>query len=117
MAGSLCSDLSPLGRYRSPARRGAVAPDGHGTHFDPVGQRLVGIAERYPELKAQQAFLDLQKILADTETRIALARTYYNEIATCYNTRLQVLPDRFVAAMARLRPRALLAWRDIDAPA
>lgn len=95
----------------------AEAPGGTGPQPHPVGGRLVGIAERYPELKAQQAFLDLQKILADTETRIALARTYYNEIATCYNTRLQVLPDRFVAAMARLRPRDLLSGWDMDAPA
>ncbi|HXX94557.1 MAG TPA: LemA family protein [Planctomycetota bacterium] len=64
------------------------------------------ITERYPELKASASFLKLQKSLADTEQRIALARGYLNGIAQGYNTSLEVVPDRFVAALAGLRPQA-----------
>ncbi len=52
--------------------------------------RWSAIAERYPELKADTAFLALQKTLSDTEQRIALARGYFNDIATHYNTRLEI---------------------------
>lgn len=72
------------------------------------------IVERYPELKASESFLQLQHALADTEQRIALARDYFNNIATFYNTRLDIIPDRFVAAMARLHPQDLLAAADFE---
>jgi hypothetical protein len=75
---------------------------------------LAAVIERYPELKAGESFLSLQKSLADTEQRIALARDYFNDIATFYNTRLEIIPDRFVAAIAGLRPRALMGAADIE---
>jgi hypothetical protein len=73
---------------------------------------LRAVVERYPELKASESFLNLQRQLADTEQRIALARSYFNDIATFYDTRLQVVPDRFVAAMGGLQPQALMAAAD-----
>lgn len=66
------------------------------------------IVERYPELKASPAFLSLQKELAGTEDRISLARAYFNDIATFYNTRLETIPDRFIAALGFMKPQALL---------
>ncbi len=65
------------------------------------------VSERYPELKSDAAFLALQRELADTETRVALARDYHNEIATHLNTRIDIIPDRWVAALAGLKPQAL----------
>jgi hypothetical protein len=65
------------------------------------------VAERYPELKSDGAFLALQRELADTETRIALARDYRNAIATHLNTRLEIVPDRWVAALAGAKPQTL----------
>ncbi|HYV26416.1 MAG TPA: LemA family protein, partial [Candidatus Eisenbacteria bacterium] len=75
---------------------------------------LIAVAERYPELKAQETFLNLQKNLIDTEQRIALARGYFNEIATHYNTHLEQVPDRFVAAMGAMQPQALMAAADFE---
>jgi hypothetical protein len=72
------------------------------------------IVERYPELRASESFLGLQSQLSDTEQRIALARSYFNDIATFYNTRLLVVPDRFVARMGRLQPQALMAAADFE---
>ncbi len=88
---------------------GLPGPDPKG-----IAPKLDIIVERYPELKASVSFLQLQHALADTEQRIALARDYFNNIATFYNTRLDIIPDRFVAAMARLRPQALLAAADFE---
>ncbi len=70
--------------------------------------------ERYPELKANESFLKLQQALVETEQRLALARGYFNETATFYNTRLAIVPDRFVAAMARLHPRLLMGAGDLE---
>jgi hypothetical protein len=75
---------------------------------------LRAIAERYPDLKANESFLTLQKSLSETEQRLALARAYFNEIATGYNTCLEVVPDRFVASLAGLRSQPLLAAADFE---
>ena len=66
------------------------------------------VIERYPELRANDTFLNLQQNLVDTEQRIALARGYFNSIATFYNIRLQVLPDRFICALGMMKPQALM---------
>jgi hypothetical protein len=56
----------------------------------------------------------LHRELVETEQRIALARTYYNDIATHYATRLEIVPDRFVARLRGLRPEPLLAAADFE---
>lgn len=96
------------------AQRAATPPGVDGPDFEALGGRLVGLMERYPELKANAAFLKMQRELADTEQRIALARGYYNEIATHYTTKLEIVPERFVAALGRLSPRALLVAGDFE---
>ena len=75
---------------------------------------LRATVERYPELKASESFLRLQQSLAETEQRIALARDYFNNVTTFYNTQLAVIPDRFVAALTRLRPQTLLSAADFE---
>jgi len=65
-------------------------------------------------LKANDAFLRLQRELSDTETRIALSRDYYNEIATYQNTRLEIVPDRWIAPVAGLKARSLLAVESFE---
>lgn len=92
----------------------ATPPGMPGAEFSAVGGTLLALAESYPALTASPLFLDLQKQLMETEERIALARGYYNEIATHFNTRLEIVPDRFVGAVARLRPRALMAANDFE---
>lgn len=78
---------------------------------DLVGARPVvqSVVERCPALKSDAAFLGLQRELSDTELRIALARDYRNAIATHLNTRLEIVPDRWIAPLAGLRRQEL--WR------
>lgn len=70
---------------------------------------LLAVAEQYPELKAQTVFAELSRNLVDTEDRIALARAYHANIATFYNTRLERVPDRYVADLVKMRPEPLFA--------
>ena len=92
----------------------ATPPGVSGPDYSGCAPALRAVAEAYPELKSDRAFLELQRQLVETEQRIALARTYFNDIATFYNTRLAIVPDRFVAAIGRLPPQALLAAADFE---
>lgn len=89
------------------AQAGATRPGESGPDPHALLPAVRTLAERYPELKAQPAFLALQEALTETEERLALARSYFNEIATFYNTRLEQVPDRFLAAA--MKPAPLIA--------
>jgi hypothetical protein len=69
---------------------------------------LGAIIERYPELTADRSFMKLHESLVETEERIALARGYFNDIASFYNIRLERIPDRYIAALGAMKPRALM---------
>lgn len=83
----------------------AAARDGAG--LVAMAPRLVALKEACPRLVAQEGYLELQRELSDTETRIALARSYHNDIASAYNARLLVVPDRYAAALSGLVPEPL----------
>jgi hypothetical protein len=92
----------------------ATPPGMPGPDPSALANRVAAIVERYPDLKANQTFAGLQKNLIDTEQRIALARGYFNEIATHYNTRLEIVPERFVAALAAMKPQSLMAANQFE---
>ena len=58
---------------------------------------LFAVAEAYPDLKANQNFLELQRELTDTEDKISYARQFYNTNVSSYNQRIQVFPNVVVA--------------------
>lgn len=92
----------------------ATAPGQPGP--DPAGcvVHINAIIERYPELRANEAFMNLQQNLVDTEQRIALARGYFNDIATFFNTRLAIVPDCCIAALSAMKPQSLIAATDFE---
>jgi LemA protein len=59
---------------------------------------LFAVAEAYPDLKANQNFLDLQEQLADAENKIAYARQFYNDTVMSFNTLIQSFPAMLFAA-------------------
>ncbi len=61
--------------------------------------RLLVVAERYPDLKANQEFARLSDELAGTENRIATERRRYNEAVQAYNTYIKRVPQTFTARM------------------
>ncbi len=92
----------------------ATPPGAAGTDYAGCGPILRVTVENYPDLKASELFLNLQKQLSDTEQRIALARDYFNQIVTFYNTRLEIVPDTFLAKMMRLKPQTLMGAADFE---
>ncbi len=63
-------------------------------------QRLLVITENYPELKADQGFLDLQSQLEGTENRITVERKNYNDAVKSYNTLIRLFPGSIIARQA-----------------
>ena len=61
--------------------------------------RLLAVAERYPDLKANQNFLELQAQLEGTENRIAVERRRYNEMAKDYNVYIRKFPNAMFSGM------------------
>lgn len=88
---------------------GVAGPDFHG-----LARSVTAVVERYPELGAAPGFRALHEELVRTEQRIALARAYYNDIATHFATRLEQVPDRWVAALGGMRPEPLLGAADFE---
>jgi len=66
---------------------------------------LFAVAENYPELKANQNFLQLQEELTDTENKIQASRRFYNTNVRDLNTALQSFPTNIVAAIFNFRQR------------
>ena len=61
--------------------------------------RLIAVAENYPDLKANQNFLELQSQLEGTENRIAVERNKFNEVAREYNTKRRTFPTNILATV------------------
>ena len=61
--------------------------------------RLIAVAESYPDLKANQNFIELQSQLEGTENRIAVARKDFNDAARKYNVAVRRFPSNLVAAL------------------
>ncbi len=71
--------------------------------------RLLVVIEQYPDLKANQNFLQLQSQLEGTENRIAVERRRFNEVARDFNTRLRIFPDSAVAGWAGFHRKSYFA--------
>jgi LemA protein len=66
---------------------------------------LFAVAEAYPDLKANQNFLNLQEELTSTEDKIAYSRQFYNDSVLGYNNRIQSFPANLIAGMGNFPPR------------
>jgi LemA protein len=60
---------------------------------------LFAVAENYPQLRANENFIALQRELSDIEEKIAYARQFYNRNVTDFNTKVQVFPNVMIAGM------------------
>jgi hypothetical protein len=103
------STLATLRSQMTATPQGVDGPDYQGLSIT-----LNILAEKYPDLKAAENFLSLQRALSDCEQRVALARDYFNQVTTFYNNRLEIIPERYVAALARLKPRLWMSAADFE---
>ena len=68
---------------------------------------IMAVSENYPDLKANSNFSELQEELQNTENKIAFARQFYNDTATMYNTKIEVVPSNIIASMFGFKPEEL----------
>ena len=68
-------------------------------------ERLIALAESYPDLKANENFLNLQNELVETENYLQFARRYYNGSVRDYNTMTETVPNNIVAGIFKFKPR------------
>jgi LemA protein len=68
---------------------------------------IFAVAEAYPDLKANQGFLQLQTRISEVESQIADRREFYNDTAATFNTRLGQIPDKWVASWLDFTPADL----------
>lgn len=96
------------------ARAGVVAaaqgddPEAKAAADQALSQALVkvnAVAEAYPDLKANQNFLELQRQLAETEDQISFARQYYNDAVATLNKLTQTIPWMFLTGIANVHAR------------
>lgn len=73
---------------------------------------LFAVVENYPELKANQNFLDLQKELIDTEDKIQAARRFYNAVVRDYNIAIAVFPKNIVALIFGFKAEPLFEVKE-----
>ena len=65
---------------------------------------IMAVSENYPDLKANQNFLQLSEELKNTENKISFSRQFYNDCVTIYNTKLEVFPSNVIANIFHFSP-------------
>lgn len=76
---------------------------------------IMAVSEGYPELKANQNFMQLSEELRNTENKISFARQFYNDTVTMYNTKLEVFPSNIIAGMFHFKARDLFEAESAEA--
>ncbi len=66
---------------------------------------LFAVAENYPDLKANQNFMDLQATLKEVEEKLQLSRRYYNATVRDFNTKVEIFPNNIVAGIFKFERR------------
>ena len=85
---------------------GGVAEKGKAENFlSETLKSLFAVAEAYPDLKANQNFLELQRELSDTENKIQAARRFYNGNVRDLNTSIESFPNNVIAEFFHFEPR------------
>ena len=72
------------------------------------------VAEQYPQLRANENFMNLNNQLQRTEEDIANARKYYNAVVKNYNNKIQMFPSNIVASMFSFKRQTMLAVENSD---
>lgn len=76
--------------------------------------KLFALAENYPNLKANENFLELQRELSTTEDRVAYARQFYNDSILSYNNLCRTFPGNFFAGIYGKKPKEYLQIEEAE---
>lgn len=75
---------------------------------------LFAVSENYPDLKANQNFLELQRELTDTEDKIQASRRFYNGNVRDFNTKIETFPSNIIAKMLNFAKREFFAIEETE---
>ncbi len=75
---------------------------------------LFAVAENYPDLKANQSFLQLQEEITGTENKISYARQHYNDMVMIFNTKLQKFPNNVFAGILSFKEQSSFEATDAE---
>lgn len=76
---------------------------------------LFAVAENYPQLRAVESFLELQRELRDTEDKIQASRRFYNTNVRDLNTKIEIFPSNLIAGMFRFSKREFFEIEELAA--
>lgn len=71
--------------------------------------KIMALAENYPELKANENFLQLSKDLTSIEDEIAQSRKYYNAVVKNYNNKVEMIPSNIIAKIAGYKSKPMFS--------
>ena len=105
-----------IAKFRSQAMQATTPADKAQAEGQLTGalKSLFAVAENYPELKANDQFLQLQGSLSQTEDTIQNARRYYNAVVRDLNTKIQSFPTNILAGMFGFQQRQFFEVADAD---
>jgi len=83
----------------------------------PILGKLMAVAEAYPDLKANEGFINLQNQLSDTENKIGFTRQFYNDVVMEYNNSVQMFPSNIVAGMFHFGTEPFFEANDAESAA
>jgi len=101
-------------RTRYLAAQGPAAKAEAGSQMAGALKSLFAVVENYPELKANQNFMQLQGRITELENEIADRREFYNDSVTILNTRIEQIPYVFFAHMLNCVPREMYKVADAE---
>ncbi len=76
--------------------------------------KLMALAEAYPNLKANNQFLNLQQSLSKIEDEIAQSRKYYNAVVRNYNNKVEMFPSNILAKILSFKPKSMFQASDSE---
>jgi LemA protein len=109
--------LTNITDLRAKATGGGVSDGEKADISSRLGKMLSGLmvaVENYPELKANQNFLQLQAALNETEEQLSAARRAYNAAVTDYNNALEMFPTSVFGALLRYKPKPVFAAEESE---
>ena len=83
-------------------------------HLTETLKSLFAVSENYPTLRANENFLELQRELTDTETKIQAARQFYNNVVMGLNTQIEQFPSNIVARMFNITQEKMFEMDDAE---
>ena len=109
--------LNEITRTRAEAFQGRMSPDQQIQADSALTQLLTGLlatVENYPDLKANQNFLNLQRNLTELEEQISAARRAYNAAVNDFNNAVEMFPTNIIASMANFTQKRLFQATDSE---